>query len=38
MGIIYIEKLENEYSISGMPIAIINPGNEEYQLQKIKQK
>jgi len=36
MGIIFIEKLENEYYVSGMPITMINPGNEEYPLQKIK--
>jgi hypothetical protein len=36
MGFIYIQKYENEYIISGDPIANINPGNDEYPLKKIK--
>ncbi|CAA7387186.1 hypothetical protein CHRY9393_01494 [Chryseobacterium fistulae] len=36
MGIIYIEKLGEEYVISGNPIYFINPGNNEMPLQKIK--
>lgn len=36
MGIIYIEKLDNEYYISGNPIYFINPGNNEMPLKKVK--
>jgi hypothetical protein len=36
MGFIYIQKYENEYIISGDPIANINPGNDEFPLKKIK--
>ena len=36
MGIIYIQKYENEYIISGDPISNINPGNDEFPLNKIK--
>ncbi|MFC0427618.1 hypothetical protein [Chryseobacterium scophthalmum] len=36
MGIIYIEKVENEYYISGSPIYFINPGNDEMPLRKVK--
>lgn len=36
MGIIYIEKLDDEYYISGDPIYFINPGNNEMPLKKIK--
>ncbi|GAB0156701.1 hypothetical protein CHRYSEOSP005_19680 [Chryseobacterium sp. Alg-005] len=35
MGIIYIEKLEDEYYISGDPIYFINPGNTDLPLKKI---
>jgi hypothetical protein len=36
MGIIYIEKSDNEYYISGNPIYFINPGNNEMPLKKIQ--
>lgn len=36
MGIIYIEKKDEEYFISGSPIYFINPGNNEMPLKKIK--
>ena len=36
MGVIYIQKYESEYIISGDPIANINPGNDEFPLKKIK--
>lgn len=36
MGVIYIEKSDNEYFISGNPIYFINPGNNEMPLKKIR--
>lgn len=36
MGIIYIEKSDDNYFISGNPIYFINPGNNEMPLQKLK--
>ncbi|WP_426477695.1 hypothetical protein ACP3T3_21225 [Chryseobacterium sp. CBSDS_008] len=36
MGIIYIEKSDDNYFISGNPIYFINPGNNEMPLQKMK--
>lgn len=36
MGIIYIEKSDNKYYISGNPIYFINPGNNEMPLKKIQ--
>lgn len=36
MGLIFIEKSDNEYYISGNPIYFINPGNNEMPLQKTK--
>lgn len=36
MGIIYIEKSDDNYFISGNPIYFINPGNNEMPLKKIK--
>lgn len=36
MGIIYIEKLDDQYYISGNPIYFINPGTSEGMLKKIK--
>lgn len=36
MGIIYIEKSDNTYFISGYPIYFINPGNNEIPLTKEK--
>lgn len=36
MGIIYLEKSDNLYTISGTPIYMINPGNEEAEIKKIK--
>lgn len=36
MGIIYIEKSDNGYYISGNPIYFINPGNNEMPLKKIQ--
>ncbi|SMO90884.1 hypothetical protein SAMN06265171_111105 [Chryseobacterium rhizoplanae] len=38
MGIIYIEKSDDNYFISGNPIYFINPGNNEMPLQKLKDK
>ncbi|MDR4891084.1 MULTISPECIES: hypothetical protein [unclassified Chryseobacterium] len=38
MGVIYIEKSDNNYFISGNPIYFINPGNNEMPLQKLKNK
>ncbi|EJL74232.1 hypothetical protein [Chryseobacterium populi] len=35
MGIIYIEKLDNEYYISGSPIYYINPGSDDMPLKKL---
>jgi len=35
LGIIYIQKNENKYIISGEPISNINPGNDEYPLKKM---
>ncbi|RYJ37527.1 hypothetical protein NU08_3519 [Flavobacterium anhuiense] len=35
LGIIYIQKNDNQYIISGEPIANINPGNDEYVLKKM---
>ncbi|WDF61611.1 hypothetical protein PQ462_09530 [Flavobacterium sp. KACC 22758] len=34
MGSIYIQSDEGEYTISGKPLSIINPGNDEYYLKK----
>ncbi|MFD2907369.1 hypothetical protein ACFSX9_01335 [Flavobacterium ardleyense] len=36
MGVIYIENYEGNYLISGTPISIINPGNDEFPIIKIK--
>ena len=36
MGVIYIEKSDDNYFISGNPIYFINPGNNEMPLQKNK--
>ncbi|WP_147473937.1 hypothetical protein [Chryseobacterium nematophagum] len=36
MGVIYIERLDDGYVISGNPIYFINPGNNEMPLKKIK--
>lgn len=36
MGIIYVEKLDDEFFISGKPIYFINPGNDDLPLKKIK--
>lgn len=36
MGIIYIERADNTYLISGYPIYFINPGNNEMPLIKVK--
>ncbi|URM36058.1 hypothetical protein [Flavobacterium anhuiense] len=35
LGIIYIQKIDKQYLISGEPIANINPGNDEYLLKKV---
>lgn len=35
MGVIYIQKDNNDFTISGSPISTINPGNNEYPLKKI---
>lgn len=35
MGVIYIQKSNNQYIISGEPIANINPGNDKFPLKKI---
>lgn len=34
MGSIYIQSDDGEYTISGKPLSIINPGNDEYYLKK----
>ncbi len=34
--IIYIEKTDNNYYVSGIPIAEINPGNDSFPIKKIK--
>ena len=36
MGIIFLEKDEDEFSISGEPIYFINPGNDNLSIKKIK--
>jgi hypothetical protein len=36
MGIIYLEKLGNEYRLLGEPVYFINPGNESLKLKKLK--
>lgn len=36
LGIIYIQKEDGNYIISGEPISNINPGNEEYPIKKVK--
>ncbi len=36
LGIIYIQKNDAKYIISGEPISSVNPGNDEYPLKKIK--
>lgn len=36
MGTICIEKVGNEFFISGSPIYFINPGNDDFPLKKIK--
>lgn len=36
MGIIYVEKLDDEFFISGKPIYFINPGNDDLPLKKIR--
>lgn len=36
MGIIYVEKLDNEFYISGSPIYFINPGSDDLPLKKVK--
>jgi hypothetical protein len=36
MGIIYLEKIGNEYRLLGEPIYFINPGNESLKLKKLK--
>ncbi len=36
MGVIYIEKLDDEFFISGSPIYFINPRNDDLPLKKIK--
>ncbi|KAF2082357.1 hypothetical protein [Flavobacterium sharifuzzamanii] len=35
LGIIYIQKNDDKYIISGEPISNINPGNDEYPLKKV---
>lgn len=35
LGVIYIQKSDNQYIISGEPISTINPGNDEYPLKKM---
>lgn len=35
-GIIYIQKEDQKYIISGEPISNINPGNDEYSIKKIE--
>lgn len=36
MGVIYVEKLDDEFYISGSPIYFINPGNDDFPLKKVK--
>ncbi len=36
MGTIYIEKLDDEFFISGSPIYFINPGSDDFPLKKVK--
>ncbi len=36
MGEIYLEKSGNSYIISGKAISFINPGNDQYEIKKIK--
>jgi ankyrin repeat protein len=36
MGVIFIEKREDHFYISGNPIYFINPGNKEYEIKKLK--
>jgi hypothetical protein len=36
MGILYLEKLRNEYRLLGEPVYFINPGNESLKLKKLK--
>jgi hypothetical protein len=36
MGIIYLEKLGNEYRLLGEPVYFINPGNESLKLKKLR--
>lgn len=36
MGIIFLEKDENEFIISGEPIYFINPGNDNVSIKKIE--
>ncbi|SHM54904.1 hypothetical protein [Chryseobacterium polytrichastri] len=36
MGIIYIEKSDSKYLISGNPIYFINPGSDSMPLKKLK--
>jgi len=36
MGIIFLEKDEDEFSISGEPIYFINPGNDNLSIKKIE--
>ena len=36
MGIIFLEKDEDEFSISGEPIYFINPGNDNVSIKKIE--
>lgn len=38
MGTIYIEKSDNKFYISGTPIYLINPGNNEIPLEKVVSK
>ena len=35
MGFVYIQQSENEFIISGAPISNINPGNDEFPLNKL---
>lgn len=36
MGTIYLQKSDGSYLISGSPVYFINPGNEDFPLQKIR--
>ncbi|KAA0127826.1 hypothetical protein FY557_11775 [Chryseobacterium sp. SN22] len=36
MGAIYVEKLDDDFFISGSPIYFINPGNDDLPLKKVK--